>query len=90
MDHGLQQVCKLESKRFLVLRECSLIFLSFEVDGGFLLIFYFAFLGIFGFRECSWVHRFARGSVLEYWEAVRACAMHQSTCVGIQARDFHS
>ncbi|KAF8973657.1 hypothetical protein BDZ97DRAFT_383282 [Flammula alnicola] len=39
--------------------------------------------------ECSWVHRFARGSVLEYWEVVRACAMHQSTCVGIQSHDFH-
>ena len=45
----------------------------------FLLIFvplYFACLEtLFSFRECSQAHCFARGSVLEYPEAVRACAM---------------
>jgi hypothetical protein len=36
------------------------------------------FRRLLSFRECpccSWAHCFARGSVLEYREAVRACAM---------------
>jgi hypothetical protein len=43
-----------------------------------LLFFIFAFLeDFFSFRECSRAHCFARGSVLEYPEAVRACAMRR-------------
>ena len=55
---------------FLGLRECvSLLFL---------LVYISHFWRLLGFRECSycsWAHCFARGSVLEFQEAVRACTM---------------
>ena len=52
--------------------------LPFFDSHSFIFIFW-RFL-FFSFRECSQAHCFARGSELEYLEAVRACAMRRHLC----------
>ena len=49
----------------------------------FLLFYILLCWRLFRFRECSWAHCFARGSVLDFREAVRACAMRRSSVIKV-------
>jgi hypothetical protein len=48
--------------------------------------FIFRFSGEFlSFRECFWAHCFARGSVLDFRDAVRACAMRRCSVIQVHS-----